>query len=290
VLVVKQVEQVFQRVKFGYSGMKKIQGIDWRNISTDEIKALYKAALRARQDHNLSWHDLFKMAFGGLSFGKGYEDNFRKGKIGAARAEQIFQWLQIKSPAIADRLEDDIFSTRTIQKDGNAPSINWSELLQSRCIYGRVEVYNYTKTGPSIVAFADRNQVADATLHLGDWFYFRVDCAHSGYLAAIQNYKGNWYSFPMSPEQPIIPARLGAMSAPISMAGQKVEPISEETDIGKHGFIFINIDADTDIGAFEQHLPEGRLSIPQLDALATYLSDLSDFSVAIYRSNLMIRP
>lgn len=284
------MKQVFQRVKFGYSGMGKIQEIDWRNASTDEIKALYKAALRARQDHNLSWHDFFKKAFGGLSFGKGYEDNFRKGKIGAARAEQIFQWLQTKSPAIADRIEDDIFATRTTQKNGNAPSSNWSELLQSHCIYGRVEVFDYTNTGPSIVAFADRNQVADATLHLGDWFYFRVDCAHSGYLAAIQNYKGNWYSFPLSPEQPIIPARLGTVSAPISMAGQKVEPISEETDIGKHGFLFINISADTNIGALEQHLPEGKLRTSQLDALATYLSNLSVSSLAIYRSNLMIRP
>ena len=151
-------------------------------------------------------------------------------------------------------------------------------------------MFDYTKTGPSIVAFADRNQVADATLHLGDWFYFRVDCAHSGYLATIQNYKGNWYSFPLSPEQPIIPARLGAVSAPISMASQKVEPISEETDIGKHGFLFINIDADTDVDALELHLPEGKINISQLDELATYLSDLSDSSVSIYRSNLMIRP
>jgi len=281
--------QVFQRVKFGYSGMKKFQEIDWRNVSTDEIKALYKATLRARQDHNLSWHDLFKKAFGGLSFGKGYEDNFRKGKIGSARAEQIFQWLQTKSPAIADRLEDDIFATRTAQIEGNTSSNNWSELLQSHCIYGRVEVLNYTMTGPSIVAFANHNQVTDATLHLGDWFYFRVDCVHSGHLVALQNYKGNWYLFPLSPEQPIIPARLGAVSAPISIAGQKVEPISEETDIGKHGFLFINIGADTDISTLERHLPAGRLSTSQLDALATYLSNLSDSSIAIYRSNLMIR-
>jgi len=270
--------------------MKKFQEIDWRNVSPDEIKSLYKAALRTRQDYNLSWYAFFKKAFGGLYVGKGYEDNFRKGKIAAARAEQIFQWLQTKSPAIADRLEDDIFATRVAQLEGNTSSINWSELLQSRCIYNRVEVLNYTKTGPSIVAFADQNQVADATLHLGDWFYFRVDCAHSGHLVALQNYRGNWYSFPLSPEQPIIPARLGAVSAPISIAGQKVEPISEETDIGKHGFLFININADKDVGALERHLPEGRLSIPQLDELATYLSDFSDSSVAIYRSNLMIRP
>ncbi len=270
--------------------MKKIQEIDWHNVSADEIKTLYKAVLRARQDHNLSWYILFKKAFGGLYVGKGYEDNFRKGKIATARAEQAFHWLHTKSPAIADQLEDEIFTARTAQIEGNTSSINWSELLQSRCIYGCVEVFTYTKSGPSIVAFANQNQVTDATLHLGDWFYFRVDCAHSGYLAAIQNYKGNWYSFPLSPEQPIIPARLGAVSAPISIAGQKVEPISEETDIGKHGFLFINIDADIGIGTLGRHLPAGRLSTSQLDALATYLSNLSDSSIAIYRSNLMIRP
>ena len=270
--------------------MKKIQEIDWHNVSAGEIKALYKAVLRARQDHNLSWHILFKNAFGGLYVGKGYEDNFRKGKIATARAEQAFHWLQTKNPAIADQLEDEIITARTAQIEGNTSSINWSELLQSRCIYGRVEVFNYKKTGPSIVAFANHNQVTDATLHLGDWFYFRVECAHSGYLAAIQNYKGNWYSFPLSPEHPIIPARLGAVSVPISIAGQKVEPISEETDIGKHGFLFINIGADTDIGALQQHLPEGRLSTSQLNALASYLNGFLDSSIAICRSNLMIRP
>lgn len=270
--------------------MKKIREIDWHNVSADEIKALYKAVLHARQEHNLSWYILFKKAFGGLYVGKGYEDNFRKGKIATARAEQAFHWLQTKSPAIADQLEDEIFTARTAQIEGDTSSINWSELLQSRCIYGRVEVFNYTKTGPSIVAFADQNQVADATLHLSDWFYFRVDCAHSGNLAAIQNYKGNWYSFPLSPEQPIIPARLGAVSAPISTTDQKVEPISEETDTGKHGFLFINIAADTDIGALQQHLPEGRLSTNQLDALAMYLNGFPDSRIAICRSNLMIRP
>jgi hypothetical protein len=269
--------------------MEKFHEIDWREISTDEIKVLYKAVLRSRQDHNLSWYGLFKKAFGGLYVGKGYEDNFRKGKIAAARAEQAFLWLQTKSPVIADQLEDEIFSIRTAQKDGNTSSINWSELLQSRCVYGRVKVFNYTITGPSIVAFADQNQVSEASLLLGDWFYFHVNCTHSGRLAALQHYRGNWYSFPLSPEQASIPANLGAVPAPISVTDQKIEPISEETDIGKHGFLFINMSADADIKGLEQHLPAGRISTSQLDALASFLNEMPYSSIAIFRYNLMIR-
>ncbi len=269
--------------------MESFREIDWHNVSPDEIKTLYKAVLHARQDHNLSWHDLFKVAFGGLYIGKGYEDNFRKGKIAAARAGQVFNWLLTNSPAIADQFEDEFFTARSAQIGGDASSINWSELLQSCSLYGRVEVFSYTKAIPSIIAFSNENQVEDATLHLGERFYFRVDCAHSGHLAALQNYRGNWYSFPLSPEQAAIPAKIGTMSAPISIVDQKIEPISEETDTGKHGFLFINMDKDVDIDAFDQHMPVGRIHKNQLDAFSVFLNELPETSISMYRCNLMIR-
>ena len=263
---------------------------DWHEASADEIKTLYKAVLRARQNENIAWSALFKKAFGGIFVGAGYEDNFRKGKISGARATQIFCWLHAYNHAAADILEDVIIAAREAEKDDASPSITWSNLLETRSKYGRVEILEYPKGGLSLISFANPKPVIDATCRLGDQFFFRVNCAHSGYLAALQNYKGNWYPFPMSPEEPVIPVKSGKTATPISMTDQKVEPVSEDADTGKYGFLFLNVDSRADIQALNRLLNAKKFEPDDLNKLAEFLGALPEDGVAILRCNLMIRP
>ena len=267
----------------------RLQTIDWHEASNAEIRALYKAVLRTRPTLNLAWSDLFRQAFGGVFVGAGYEDNFRKGKIAAARATQIFGWLQTHNEAAADLLEDEIFAARAAETNEVSPSTTWAELLETRSKYGRVEILEFPKGGVSLVSFANPKPVIDATLHLGEQFFFRVDCEHSGYLAALQNFKGNWYLFPLSPEEAIIPVAAGEIPTPISMSDQKVEPVSEEEDSGKHGFLFINVDNSADIKSLHRHLAVRKFEPAHLDQLAAILGTMPDGGVTLLRCNLMIR-
>ena len=111
---------------------------------------------------------------------------------------------------------------------------------------GRVRVLRYPEGGLSIVGFSRAAvPVADATLRLGEEFFFEVECDHAGYLAALQGYKGQWHPLPLSPEQPVILVEAGTVRAPVSLATGRVEPLSEEQDTGKHEFVFLNVRADS---------------------------------------------
>ena len=71
---------------------------NWFDATREDNKALYRAVLHERQRQRVSWHDLFKAAFGGEIVGERYEDNFRKGRIAKTKAAQIFDWLATTNP------------------------------------------------------------------------------------------------------------------------------------------------------------------------------------------------
>ncbi|MEE4455319.1 hypothetical protein [Novosphingobium resinovorum] len=79
---------------------------DWLSASPDARIELYRSCKRVVDGHFLgSWDRFYKLALGdNASFGVGYEDNFRKGRIARSKAAMLARWLSIHHTREAEQL------------------------------------------------------------------------------------------------------------------------------------------------------------------------------------------
>lgn len=217
--------------------------IDWESTTHEERKCLYHRVRQLRRREKIQWSDLFQTAFGPRdSVEIGYEDNFRKGKIAPDRAYKLFQWLQSKDPHAASLVEDAIFD---LQANRSAPRLaTWTDLLASAEFSNLVAHHHSKDLG--ITQFARKEPISNLELNLLDPFYFEIDMPFSGYLTAFQDYKGTWHHQPISMNEAVLKLEKGKHIIPADDHGQAL-PLHEETDIGKHSYLFLTLRDDSDI-------------------------------------------
>lgn len=221
-------------------------GFDWLTASPEARKILYRHTKRLIDSSSLTWSRLYREALGQANApGQGYEDNFRSGRIGRAKAARLYRWIRDNHAGVADRIDADL-------GDINQPTAGaWEAFLAAHGRYGSLEIVSLAQQRPGVVAFAASEPLATSTLRLGEPFCFRLHSVRAGAALALQSVSGRWFPLPLSPDHLHQAISRGSQYLPDAGEGGEPAPLSEESDVGRHRFAVLVAD-DTlvrDIGA-----------------------------------------
>lgn len=207
---------------------------DWLSASHDARRLLYRHIKRLIDTSALTWSRVFRDALGEAGGpGLGYEDNFRAGRISRQKAARLYGWLRSASAEIADDLDRDLMDL------GHAQGASWERFLAVRGSFEGVEVVPLNDARPGLVSFARAEPLAPPRIGLGEPFCFRLLDAPAGEVMALQSVGRGWHAMPLSADGLSMPIARGTCWVPEADAGQSPELLAEESDAGRHRFLFI---------------------------------------------------
>lgn len=269
--------------------MHGMRDSDWQTATAAEKTLLHDAANSARQARNLSWKEFFRKALPRDPVAEGYEKNFRRGRISAARAAKIYRWLQANEPDIASDFDRKILEARKAAGISGA-ELTWDGFVRLNGLFERVEVLALKPGAMPIVEFAEDDPVEDLKLILRQKFYFRIDSPMTGTIAALQTYKGRWYPLPLTKTDPLLAVAQTRVVAPADVTTGKPEPLFDRSNIGEHGFAFV-IASDEVAVSLLRHAVAGQ-EVPReiLKTVVNALWEMDAKRFCVLRCNVMIRP
>ena len=262
------------------------QVIDWDATTNAERKLLYKYSQKLKKHLHVDWVTVFQQAFGPKdNVGSNYEDNLRKGRISPERAYRLFIWLHKQNPVRANDLEDDILSLRDATRPEQAAS--WEAML-AKGRFSNIEVYKY-KDSLGLTQFSRREPISSLKLKLLEEFYFQITVPFEGTLIAFQGYKGLWYPQLVAEQTATLKVTVGKHIIP-STDENELDPLWEETDIGKHSFAFL-LTQDHGISELAPMITSTPHGIPAKirDNLAQRVMEASEKDWEVFRINLMFK-
>lgn len=255
--------------------------IDWASATREDKKVLYRHTLALKTKLGMSWNKVWDEAFGSkIIVGLSYEDNFRKGKISAGRAEAIFSWMDRKDPSRAKHLAEEI-------ANGPGAAAQWSSLVEDHGRFDNVEVILHRRAR-GIVRLREPEPLSDLRLRLGDAFCFRVDCPGEGHLAGLQQQDGDWYPLEMAQGRMIVPVQSGPQTIPLPAPDGPLQTLSERRDAGMLRFVFLFSTAAEPLASLGGAQPGTPTGVAELSDCARRLSEADPATWALYRINLLI--
>lgn len=169
---------------------------DWLDSTVEQRRQLYRATKRIVDAGFLTWRDLYRDALdrpGG--FGKGYEDNFRSGRISRKNAARIARFLveRLSRPDLPIPAE---FAPELLNADRLD---DWDRLV------GRA-----SRDGLFFSVERDRRFTHTTTLSPGEHVSIRLDAPDHGRVFGLFGHEsGTWRALPLH----ILPAKLSGGAA-----------------------------------------------------------------------------
>lgn len=209
-------------------------GFDWLSASHDARRLLYRHIKRLIDTSALTWSRVFRDALGEAGGpGVGYEDNFRAGRISRQKAARLYSWLQSAHSEIAEDLDRDLADL------GQSLGAVWERFIASHGRFEDVEVVPLNDARPGLVAFARDEPLASRRIRLGEPFCFRIRDGSAGAVLALQSVDRGWHALPLSADSLSMQVGRGLCWTPGADGGATPEALAEESDAGRHRFLFI---------------------------------------------------
>tara|TARA_R100000935_G_C2837407_1_gene168936 strand:+ start:2091 stop:2897 length:807 start_codon:yes stop_codon:yes gene_type:complete len=227
--------------------------IDWLNMSAAEriapTKALYAVLGVIAKNMGINIESHITMALGDVTErGADYASNFRKGKIAAAKAltihryleENHFHWGQIVAP--------ELFQVN--------PKSAWENFVETKAQSGMLKIHRSKFVKPSrdhessdeevkyiIAEFGMRSkyiQKPDATIRLGQDYWFELQSNIDGYCVAFESCFEEWQSIPLGSDERRLRVKVGqgTQFLPRDAQGNPIELVEIDHG-GTHRFVFI---------------------------------------------------
>jgi len=184
-------------------------------------------------------------------------------KGGKARDERVagfYAWLNAFHPATCEELHEAMVMGFGLERKTHFPNLLnevlmasretadsntikkspiWNELLSKHQNSERVILIDYKSFSFNLVELARRTQNQIEKFKFGDEFIFEIDSQIDGHVIALQTYKSETYALPLSTSDGLTVIKQGQNFYPIDHDDDEVIPLSENTDLGIHTFIFI---------------------------------------------------
>lgn len=210
--------------------------MDWLKASTGERKALFAVMRQLIRREGLGWQDVYECAWGKMAgVGTDYESNFRQGRIARNRAHQLYAWMVRDYPRYALQLDDMLEGTQTLHEAGAA----WRALLAAHGRYDSIEAVRLPDPLAGIVSFADPEPLAHPVIPLGAPFCFQVQSGNAAHALAFQTVQSKCYALPLRPDRLFDTVTAGSTYLPRLPDSQRPNPLSEEEQNCRHGFVFL---------------------------------------------------
>lgn len=258
---------------------------DWLSSTPDARRQLYRCCKRiVDREYGGRWSPFYGEVFGAaVTFGSGYEDNFRAGRISRVKANMIAQWLARSHPAEAGVLDAAIGTgSERLQTD-----YHLSRLFAASRATGMLAIVAVEQTDLTIVGIAQRRNDQTYRLRLGQMFCLDFTIAHAGTALAFQLYKSRWYPLPLTDRSLTAPVETGTHIFPRSMADGSPLPLSEEAQAGRFQFAVLITEAPI-AERLAAILEEGLEIAPAIQATIVEAVTTADLPVQIFTADAQI--
>lgn len=203
-------------------------------------KLLYRSCKRIVDRHYVGqWPRFYEAVFGQTAnHGIGYEDNFRSGRIGRAKAAALATWLSIHHTQEAIAL--DIAVRDLIEQ---TPLASWDDFIDGLAQEDTLTAIAMDNLG--IVGFANATRDHVVRMKLGQPFCLHLRAAEQGCAIGFQRSRGQWFPLPLHELDMVAVIRTTDALLPQSTIADMPLPLSEDTDTGTVEFVVIVTDDDT---------------------------------------------
>ncbi len=269
--------------------MKAAWIVDWRQTTNAERRCLFAALDRIRRAREIDWPDVWREAFGpDHGLGDGYEENCRKGAMGRPRAARLFEWVLTYNRAEAEAAEDAVLRLRLDETDDAERQIRWEDYIRRVGIFSNIDLLPAPDEPRSLIALTRAEPRELGTVRLGERFRFKLHCSRSGFLAILMSYRHHWYLLEPAERMSFvsIPAP-GTIIVPPPEGQGFGDALCEETDPGKHRFVFVFAPGRNFLAILDGRVPGISIADCDLDELAKTLSSLAE-NVLIYRCSIIV--
>ena len=267
--------------------MRAMQDINWLKSTTEDRKILYRFAKHIRDYERWSFDRFLREALGSdEKVGLGYEDNFRSGRISRKKANLIYRWMCQNRPDQAHQLSLEIHAAR--MRGTEPPDTSWDGLIRKYGRFSNLEIVSVRMSPIGLVDIADAEPISDRPLRLGEEFCFRLEVSFAGQVLAFQHHGDQWYPLPLSKSGLHCAAQTGVQILPNDPETGAPVPLSEQTDIGLHGFAFV-LRRDARISDVSADLKKGlALANSVEEELVRLLFGKDEEPSTVFRINVMV--
>lgn len=177
----------------------------------------------------------------------------RGAKVRNERVAGFYAWLNAHHPNPCEELHGELermfdedvelefpnVIPEHLEVSRNDTAANWLELLSDNDDAQCVTFIDYEKFSFNLVELSRAVKKDIQTFEIGAEFLFGVESDFKGHIVALQTYKGKTYALPLSTNAGLTALKLGQNFYPTDNADDEVIPLSENTDLGVHQFIFL---------------------------------------------------
>lgn len=175
----------------------------------------------------------------------------RGAKTRDERVAGFYAWLNAHHPNPCEELHDALrrmsdadlefpnIIPERLEAMGNNKTSNWLQLLSDNDDAQCVTFIDYENFSFNLVELSRAVKKDIQTFEIGAEFLFGVESDFEGHIVALQTYKGKTYALPLSTNAGLTALKLGQNFYPTDNEDDEVIPLSENTDLGVHQFIFL---------------------------------------------------
>lgn len=258
-----------------------------REWTTEERKALYKVVRRLLDLGYFSWRSLLKEGLAIEAVGRGFEDNFRAGRISKKHAATLCRWLLHRHPDVMDGSGFE----NSVRSNEVGVSEFWQELLER---YGEEKGIGLL----SNYAFEQRarlwrkqeqqqQQRQDQQVQQRSWvdpriaeyplfqhFRYSLEVERPAYVIGFQEFRRVWRTIPLGDQlAEFVREPEAVLPQPFDhQYTYRDNPLVEETEIGVHEVAFLFVGEKLASQLSEMIDPLSVLMPDMLTAVAKKLS------------------
>lgn len=252
---------------------------DWLTSTGAARRELYFACKRVVDGHYVGhWQHFIDAVFpGSANLGIGFQDNFRAGRIGRAKATALARWLSVHQTHEAERL------AHRVRELADREPATWETFVREHAAHD-LAVIRLHEIG--IVGFASSSQAGIPRFRFGEEFCLRIDCPFDGQALALQRTRGRWHRLPLSDTSSDATVAKGMATLPRSDATGEIIPLCDHEDGGR--ILFVVILADADVIAPSTAMPpdDHDMAPAMLNRIATRLLNAPRF--AAFQTEILI--
>ncbi|MBL4767905.1 MAG: hypothetical protein JKY94_09355 [Rhodobacteraceae bacterium] len=192
---------------------------------------LYKALVAAAELANEPFDRFMQTPFDpSWNLGSNYRRNMQRGDYAAVRANVLYDFLLEHHFEAAHLEAPEIFS--------ETPEMRWQAIVNEHAITGKLRIVLPSKE-MGIVQRLSAVTNAEATLKLGQPFYFELDADAPGYATSLQSVRNKWHPIGLGVDGTFnMQINAGTNVIPQTASGQP-DPLVESHDLGLHQFVVL---------------------------------------------------